>query len=378
MPDFPATLACMDHDETTAVPETPAVLVLIEDDRLLEEVRRVAAAAGRRIEEGEPPVGRHTWTMAPLIVLDTAAATVCAASGPPRRRGVVTVTAGEPGLTDWQTAATIGAERVVALPGAAVGLIEKFAEYAEPHADGGVVVALAGTGGGAGASTLAAATALRSATTAFRPHTVLVDGAPRGGGLDLLLGIEDVPGLRWPDLVVDDGRIAAAELYSALPGAGTGLSVLSCGRGPGRTRPIGAAAAHAVIEASRDAGDLVVCDLSGEHGPHIERMLEAADLVVLVVPARLRAVAAAQAITEWIAHHNPNQGLIVRGPAPGNLRGRDIAAVLKLPLLAAVRAQPGLAARLERGGLRLRRGPLRNACDAVLAVLGPSDQRRAG
>ncbi|WP_324609257.1 septum site-determining protein Ssd [Nocardia jinanensis] len=290
---------------------------------------------------------------------------------------MVTVTDGEPELVDWQAAAVIGAERVIALPGAAVELIEKFAEYGQQHTDGGVVIALAGAGAGAGASVLAAATALRSATAGFRPHTVLVDGAPHGGGLDLLLGIEATPGLRWPDLVVDDGRVAAAELHNALPVAGAGLSVLSCGRGGGRTGPIGAAAAHAVIEAARGAGDLVVCDISSERGPHTDRILDAADLVVLVVPAQLRAVAAAGAVAEWIAQRNPNRGLVVRGPAPGNLRGRDIAAVLELPLLAAVRAQPGLAARLERRGLRLRRGPLRDACDAVLAVLSPPGRRSA-
>ncbi|MEU4315498.1 septum site-determining protein Ssd [Nocardia sp. NPDC024068] len=368
----------MDHESTTAHPGAPAVLVLIRDGRLREEVRRVAAAAGRRLDEYEPPAGRHAWAVAPLIVLDTEAAAECAATGPPRRNGVVTVTDGTPGLADWQAAAVIGAERVVELPGAAEELIEKFAEYAGQHAEGGVVVAVAGCGGGAGASTLAAATALRSATAGFRPHTVLVDGVPHGGGLDLLLGIEGLPGLRWPDLTVDDGRVAAAELHDALPGTGAGLSVLSCGRGTGRTGAIGAAAAHAVVEAARRAGDLVVCDISSARGPHIDRLLDAADLVVLVVPARLRAVAAAESVARWIAGRNPNQGLVVRGPAPGNLRGYEIATVLELPLLAAVRAQPGLAARLERGGLRLRRGPLRDACDAVLAVLSPPGERKAG
>lgn len=369
-------LACMDHDPTVEH-AAPAALVLIGDARLREEVRRVAAAAGRQLDEREPPIGRHPWVGAPLIVLDTETATRCATAGHPRRPGIVMVTEDEPGLDDWRAAAAVGAERVVALPDAAVGLIEKFAEHAERRADGGMVVAVAGTGGGAGASTLAAATAVRSAAAGFRPHTILVDGAPYGGGLDLLLGIEQTPGLRWPDLVVDDGRVAAAALHNALPEAGFGLSVLSCSRGVERPGDIGSAAVHAVIEAGRGAGDLVVCDISSERGPHADRILEAADLVVLVVPARIRAVAAAEAVTGWIASRNPNQALVVRGPSPGNLRGHEIAEVLDLPLLAAVRAQPGLSVRLERGGLRLRRGPLRDACDAVLSVLGPPAERSA-
>ncbi|MET7768223.1 septum site-determining protein Ssd [Nocardia sp. NPDC005366] len=355
----------------------PPALVLIGDPRLRAEVRRIAAAAERLLDERELPVGRHTWASAPVVILDTPAAKACAEAGYLRRIGVVLVTEGEPELADWQCAAAVGVEQVIALPGAAVGLIEKFAEHGEYRAGDGVVVAIAGAGGGAGASVLAAATALRSAAERFRSVTVLVDGAPLGGGLDLLLGIETVPGLRWPDLVVEDGRVSAAALHDALPAAAPGLSVLACGRGGAGRLPgeIGAAAVHAVIEAGRAAGDLVICDVSGERGPHADRMLDCADLVVLVVPAHLRAVAAAESVATHIRHRNPNQGLIVRGPAPGGLRGAEVAELLDLPLLAAVRAEAGLPARLERGGLTLRRGPLRAAADAILAVVSAPDSQ---
>ncbi|WP_431972692.1 septum site-determining protein Ssd [Nocardia sp. bgisy134] len=362
----------MDNDVAQTVSISPA-LVLIRDVRLRDEVRRVAAAAERLLDEREPPVGRHAWSGAPMVILDTVTAGECAAAGYPRRGGVVLVTDGEPGLPGWQAAAAVGAERVIALPGAAVGLIEKFAEHGERRASDGVVVAVAGASGGAGASVLAAATALRAAAEGFRRDTVLVDGAPLGGGLDLLLGIETGMGLRWPDLVVEDGRIAATALHDALPKASPGLSVLSCGRGGAGRLPgaIGAGAARAVIEAGRAAGDLVICDVSGERGAHAEQMLESADLVVLVVQATLRAVAAAESVAAYIGRRNPNQGLVLRGPAPGGLRGAEVAEVLDLPLLAAVRAEGGLAARLERGGLATpRRGPLKDAADAVLAVLG--------
>lgn len=351
---------------------TPA-LVLVRDSALRDEVRRVAAAAQRPLDEQRLPVGRHAWNAAPLVVLDTSAAEVCAGSTHPRRVGIVLVTAGEPQLRDWQAAAALGVERVVALPGAAVDLVHTFAEHAEPRAGDGVVVTVAGAVGGAGASTLAAATALRAAARTFRKHTVLVDGAPLGGGVDLLLGLETATGPRWPDLAIEDGRVSATALHHALPAAAPGLAVLSCAR-PAAGKlpvPIGAAAVHAVVEAGRAAGDLVVCDISGERGPHADQMLDAADLVVLVLPARLRALAAAGAVAAHIARRNPNQGLVIRGPAPGNLRAEEIAAALELPLLAAVRGQPGLAARSERGGLDAGgRGPLGRAADAVLAVLG--------
>ncbi|MEU4323281.1 septum site-determining protein Ssd [Nocardia fluminea] len=369
-------------------PIAPA-LVLVRDERLRAEVRRVAAAAERVTDERVMPVGRHAWAGAGMVILDTAAAGAAAVAGFPRRAGVILVTEGEPAVPDWQAATAVGAERVVALPAGAVTLVEQFAEHAESRTGEGVVVAVVGAGGGAGASTLAAATALRGAARRVRRETVLIDGAPLDGGIDLVLGMENVPGLRWPDLIIEDGRVSAAALHSALPVGAPGLAVLSCGRArpatgaaQGRSRAdsvsvghafvgLAPAAVRAVIESGRDAGDLVVCDVSCERGPAADAMLDAADLVVLVVPARLRSIAAAEVVAAYLGERNPNRGLVVRGPAPGGLRGAEVAELLGLPLLAAVRGQAGLASRLERGGLSVRRrGPLRDAADAVLAMVG--------
>ncbi|WP_024800969.1 septum site-determining protein Ssd [Nocardia sp. BMG51109] len=356
-------------------PSNP-VLVLVADERLREEIGRVAAAADRPLAQGRMPVGRHAWAGAAMVILDTASACDCDAAGYPRRDGALLVTEGEPGLPEWQAAAVIGAEQVIALPDEADLLIECFAEHTHRAPGDGVVLAVVGAGGGAGASTFAAAVARTAAECRFRPDTILVDGDPLGGGLDLLLGVESAPGLRWPDLVVEQGRVAAAALHDALPPVVPGLAVLACGRvGPGASvAEIGAGAVRAVVEAGRSAGDLVVCDVSGERGPQADRMLEAADLVVLVVPARLRSVAAAGAVAAHVRGRNPHQGLVVRGPAPGGLRAAEVAETLGLPLLAAVRAQPGLATRLERGGLGSPRGPLRTAAAAVLAVLSEPER----
>ncbi|MRH90476.1 hypothetical protein GFY24_24035 [Nocardia sp. SYP-A9097] len=208
-----------------------------------------------------------------------------------------------------------------------------------------------------------------------RTNTLLVDAAPYGGGIDLLLGLEQAPGLRWPDLVIEDGRVSAAALHDALPGIG-GTAVLSCGRGMAAME-LAPVAVRAVVEAGRAAGDLVVCDLSAERGPYTDEILDAADLVVLVVPARLRTIAAAESVAGYLTRRNPHVRLLVRGPSPGGLRGREISEVLALPLLAALPPQPGLAERLERGGLTIRRrGPLRTAADLVLTELSDGNPVR--
>ncbi len=57
-------------------------------------------------------------------------------------------------------------------------------------------------------------------------------------------------------------------------------------------------------------------------------------------------------------------------PHLGGLRAGDIAATVGLPLVAAMRPQPGLADALERGGLRLRAcSPLARAAAGVLGLL---------
>jgi secretion/DNA translocation related CpaE-like protein len=353
----------------TVAATPPPALLLVADHRLRDEVRRIAAAADRHLDAPPLPPARAAWASAGLVILDTVAARECLAAGLPRRGGTVVVAQGEPGLSEWQVAAAIGTDRVLTLPAAADRLIELCAEPDRRGPGDGAVVAIVGATGGAGASTLAAAVAL-TAVGRFERETLLVDGDPFGGGIDLLLGLESEPGLRWPDLAVDDGRVPSATLHDALPSPMPGLGVLACGRTGEAAAPEPApGAVRAVLSAGRTAGDLVVCDVSGARGPHADQMVDGADLVVLVVPARLRAVAAARAVVAALHPRNPNQALIVRGPAPGGLRGGDVSRVLGLPLLAAVRAQPGLAGRLERSGLGPPRGPLRVAAEAVVRVL---------
>ncbi|MDK6521577.1 hypothetical protein QP173_09320, partial [Aerococcus urinae] len=56
---------------------------------------------------------------------------------------------------------------------------------------------------------------------------LLVDACPYSGGLDLLTGIENKPGARWPDLAAGTGSVDAADLVRALPTTPDGIAVLS-------------------------------------------------------------------------------------------------------------------------------------------------------
>jgi hypothetical protein len=98
--------------------------------------------------------------------------------------------------------------------------------------------------------------------------------------------------------------------------------------------------------------------------------LETADLAVLIVPAEVRACAAAATVAARVLRYGVALQVVVRGPAPGGITPRDVSRALDLPVLAAMRPQPGLGGALDRGAVPGRfRGPLAIAARQVLAVL---------
>ncbi|GFH05515.1 hypothetical protein MHIP_59980 [Mycolicibacterium hippocampi] len=230
-----------------------------------------------------------------------------------------------------------------------------------------MIAVLAGRGG-AGASVFATALAQAAA------ESLLVDGDPWGGGLDLVLGNEAEPGLRWPDLSLAGGRLSYPALRDALPRC-RGVGVLSGSRvlsEDAASNHIGSSALAAVIDAGSRAGVPVVCDVARQPTATAETALAAADLVVVVTTADVRSCAAAAATARWASAGNPNTGVVVRGPSPGGLRSVDVARIVGFPVLASMRPEPGLAPRLERGGLVLRRrSPLAAAVRAVLGISQP-------
>jgi secretion/DNA translocation related CpaE-like protein len=339
------------------------VLALLDQPGLRAEVDRVAAAVGVRVVHAATAPTRRGWSAAAAVVLDEGSARQCATAALPRRARVLLLGDTAPSESRWQAAISVGAEHVLTLPLQERELVAELAKAGEPAhgvASSSGVIAVVGGRGGAGASTFAAALALTAS------DALLVDIDPWSGGIDLLIGTDGQPGLRWPDLALEGGRLNFAALRGALPRRQQ-VSVLS---GTRTEYDIGAAALTAVVDAGRRGGVTVVCDLPRQLTPAMEAALDAADLVVLVGPCDVRACAAAAAMAPALAAVNPNVGLVVRGPSPGGLRAAEVARVAALPLLAKMRPQPRLGTTLERGGVSPhRRSPLASAARRVLTVL---------
>ncbi len=341
----------------------------VADGPLADDVRRAAAAASRAvtdIDRGRPRAG---WASAAGLVLDLAAATAMAeaarSGGLPRREGVAIVAA-EAGMAELTAAVEVGAAQVFVLP-AQVRDLARFLAAREPD-DGARsrVLAVVGGHGGAGASVLAAAVAI---TAPGRGITALaVDADPWGGGLDLLLGCADAPGLRWGDLALRGGHVPSDALVAALPGRPGALAVLAAGGavdGPPPEIPV--EGLLAVIDAGRRSVGVTVVDQPRRDDPATSACLEVADVVVVVAGATVRGCAAARSVADGVAGRARQVGLVVRGPAPGGLSSRDVERAVGVPLLASMRPQPRLDEQLDGGGLRLRRGtPLAAAAGRVL------------
>jgi secretion/DNA translocation related CpaE-like protein len=313
--------------------------VVSTDEVLLDDLLRLLAAAGCTAEltSGGGAL-RRAHREAPIVLVGGDALTAAAVRALPRRPGVVVVLAEDPGPDVWPAAVDLGAERVAVLPRDELWLVERVAAAVRGPVRPGWLAVVGGCCGGAGSSTLAAALAL-----AARGDVLLVDGDGWGGGLDLLLGAERAQGLRWPELSGLRGRVAGAALVAALPEA-CGVPVLAASRDA--PEEVSDEALAAVVRAARDGGHGVVVDLPGRGRP-AETVMADADLAVLLVPARLRAAAAARALLTGAGGWSAAR--VVTRPVPGGLSRQEVADVVGRPVLAELGHDRSAVARGERG-----------------------------
>jgi secretion/DNA translocation related CpaE-like protein len=220
--------------------------------------------------------------------------------------------------------------------------------------------------GGAGATVLAGGLAMTAARRGM--STLLVDADPLGGGADLVLGWEALDGLRWPDLSQASGRVHPPTLVDALPGHAD-LVVLSWDRGDPVTVP--PEAMLAALDAGRRGRDIVVVDLPRWLDDSSAIALRAADEAFLVVPAEVRACAAAIRVATTVTPHCPRLSLVVRQPGPGGLRVDEVVKAVGFPLAGALRSERSLPGALERGEAPTSggSGALAALCDDLLTRL---------
>jgi secretion/DNA translocation related CpaE-like protein len=304
------------------------------------------------------PGVREALAMDPAVLL---VAIDQAAERLPGHHDVVVVGSADEEARAWGTVQNVVSSRVVILPQGGSWLAEYLGGRLAPAARG-VVVGFVGAAGGCGVSTFAFWCA--SALAGQGVDTLLVDGQAGGGGLDLALGTEDVPGVRWHDLSEVRGTLNPQHLRAALPAVGK-LSFLShatrgVSTGPARGRE----QAGVVFDAARSAFPLTVVDAGG--GPAAQSMISDCDQLVLLVPSRQRRYSAAVGFLATQASLPVT--LVVRGPVADGLDAWHVAEATGRPAplayLPFVRSAPSV----EAGGRLLEAGIPRKARKAVATV----------
>jgi secretion/DNA translocation related CpaE-like protein len=346
-------------------------LVITGDDTVLDEVLRVAAAAGVEVSHSREPSNRVAWRAAPVVLIDALVVPAAVLARLPRRPGVIVVCSVEPDGAVWEQCVRLGVERTVVLGSDEAFLVDLLSEAGSDQPGGGRHIAVVGGCGGAGASVFACAVAV--AAFAAGRSVLLADCDRWGPGLDVVLGLEADPGVRWSDLTAPTGRLVTAELHAALPRLPVprgGVALLCHDRVIGRE--VSPGTVDVLLESGRRSGDVTVLDLPRHPGESADRAVEQADLTVVVVPADVRGCFASGRLVGRLTDLGANVGLVVRGPSPGGLGADDLAEALGVPLLASMRPQPGLAKDLEAGrppGLDPR-SPLGRAAAEVVRCAG--------
>lgn len=209
-----------------------------------------------------------------------------------------------------------------------------------------VTVGVVGVKGGVGASVTAALLA-RSASEVGR-STGLVDLC---GGLDVALGVEDVPGPRWADLTAEAGPFPASTLIANLP-RWARVSVLAA---DARGTPAGGDLGAVLASVGR-ACRVVVLDLPRTVGVEVARRC---DVLIAVAGTDAASAAGLAAFAQRMAAGGVSVSLVVRREGGASVaEPEELARWCDLTLLGRLPHSPTLRGDLARG-------------------LGPGDRSRA-
>lgn len=337
-------------------------LIVTRDETLLDELLRLAAAAGTTPEVAvDGGAALRGWAAASLVLVGADLADEVARVVPPRRSGVHVVAWGEVPDQLFRTALSLGAENVAELPRSGDWVVETLTDLGDDRAAHGLVVGVVGGSGGAGATTFACALGQLAGRAGA---AMVIDADPLGPGLDRVLGVESEPGVRWGELCQTTGRLSARSLREAVPRTGS-LGVLTWA--DGACGGLQAFAVREAISAARRGHDMVVLDLPRSRDALLDEVVARCDRVLLVVVPTVAGVASAVRLCRGFPDRSRLR-VVVRG---SGVDERDIARVTGAPVIGSMPDQRGLAEAIDLGlgPVRSRRGPLGRTGLAVLGRL---------
>ena len=346
----------------TSTGSGPVVLVLTDDPVLARHLLSVVAAVGLAPEE---PVGedelRRAWRSAAAVLVGRDRAERTDDLALPTRSEVYVVGRDDdrPETYAWSTRLRAAA---ATLPTGAPDLAAALSTLVSA-AGRGTVVALTGGSGGVGTSTLAAALALAGARDGHR--TLLLDTDLAGGGIDVLLGAEHLPGWRWSRFEAARGHLG--DLGGQLPHC-DGVDVLAADRTARPGVALRVEQLAAVLDSAARGNDLTVVDLPRHLEPAHGEVLRRADRVLLLARADVRGVAAADSAARALVPRCRTLEVVVRTGPGRTLPPALVAEALDLALAGVLEEDQTVRSAAERGDPpgRPTRSSLARLCGRLL------------
>jgi secretion/DNA translocation related CpaE-like protein len=348
-------------------PSATALLVT-RDDLLLDDLLRLAAAAGCTLEVAhDAPAALRSWAAAAVVLVGADLVSRVAEQRPPRRDHVHVVGHGSVPDEVFRSALAAGAADVVELPVGEAWLVEVLTDAVDDL--GGrsrgpaLTVGVVAGSGGAGATTFACALAL---TAASRHAATLLDLDPLGPGVDRVVGLDEASGVRWEALVSSRGRLGSRSLRAALP-VKDGLAVLTWRAGT--SAELDAASVREVVSAAQRGNDVVVADLPRAVDELSAEVVTRCHRLLVVVEPSVPGVASAGKLAGVLRPLNARLGAVVR-TGRGALPPAHVAEVLGLPLVTVLPRHRRLAEHVDLGlgPVHGARSPLARAARAALAA----------
>jgi secretion/DNA translocation related CpaE-like protein len=288
-------------------------LVITEDSDILDAVLRLTATSGIDVHVvAHADAARGPWPLAPLVLVGADLAPTLATLGLSRRDDVIVVATlhgsdARPPETLWPVALSLGAEHVAALPEGERWLAQRLRAMHEGPSRNGQVLALIGATGGVGVSTTAAG--LARVARADGRRVLLIDADPRSPGLDLLLGADAAPGVRWPELGQATGRLSPQTLEQALPVIDGVVVAAPDRRAPA---PIAPEVLLSVIDAGVRGFDHVIIDLPRSFDDTTDQVAHVAQRTLFLVANRVVATCAAAMVLDEVRDRMGNLEAVVR------------------------------------------------------------------
>lgn len=328
-------------------------LLISTDPYVISEMQKIAGVTGAHLEvthEPEPQQFRN----ATHIFVDAQSQQPISSSDP-----IWVVVPGPAGPEAWKRATQIRAEQIVSLPEDRAMITQALA-IAKPRQ--ATVTSIVGLGNGVGASTLACHVA--ASLSREQDDVVLVDTHLSAGGIEILLGREQEPGLDWAgaiEMLQNAQRTIANQLprWNELTYVASPISM---------AKEFGQSHYELLDMVMHDFRHVVIdIDSSG----NFDEVISHSDNVCLLVPNTLRSIAIAKNHIAQLEMTNCNVGLVVRDIPGSAIAPLLVAQSLDISLWSALPTDARVVELMEQGlgPIPIRSGSFNRSVTSITARL---------